>query len=56
MTAGTRPEGACSRVRAVAPNGSEPPFVRAQSMVLLALAVLTLLAVKKFRSAGVAAA
>jgi len=37
-------------------NGSEPPFLTVQSMVLLAFVVLTILAAKKFRAAGVAAA
>jgi len=43
-------------LHALAPNGSEPPFAIAQSMALIAFAVLTVLAVKKFRSAGVGAA
>jgi len=43
-------------LHALAPNGSEPPFAIAQSMALIAFVALTVLAVKKFRSAGMAAA
>ena len=37
-------------LHALAPTGSEPPFAIAQSIVLIAFIVLTVLAVKKFRS------
>ena len=37
-------------LHALAPNGSEPPFAVAQSIVLIAFIVFTILAVKKFRS------
>ena len=41
-------------LHALAPNGSEPPFAVAQSVVLIVFVVFTGLAVKKFRSAATA--
>ena len=38
-------------LHALAPHGSEPPFAIAQAIVLVAFAVCTVLAVKRFRSA-----
>src|SRR4029434_2738429 len=38
-------------LHALAPNGSEPPFAIAQSIVLVAFVVFTILANKKFRRA-----
>jgi hypothetical protein len=43
-------------LHSLAPNGSEPPFAIAQSIVLIAFAVFTVLAVKKFHSAATATA
>jgi hypothetical protein len=38
-------------LNALAPNGSEPPFVIVQAVVLLIFVALTVLAAKRFRSA-----
>ena len=43
-------------LHALAPTGSEPPFAVVQSIVLMAFIVLTVLAVKKFRSVVAASA
>ena len=40
----------------LAPTGSEPPFVIAQGLVLLAFVVLTVLAIKRFYPARETAA
>jgi hypothetical protein len=39
-------------LNALAPNGSEPPFVIAQAVVLLIFVALTILAARRFRSAA----
>jgi hypothetical protein len=38
-------------LNAMAPNGSEPPFVMAQAIVLLIFVALTILAARRFRTA-----
>jgi hypothetical protein len=42
-----------SPLHALAPNGNEPPFILAQLTVLAFFAVLTILAVRRFRVRGV---